>query len=187
LRLTPKQIVFVAEYLKDFNATRAARCAGYKGNDVTLASVGYENLRKPQIKALINKELKQKAMGPDEVLARLADHARGSAADFLDVDKYGFTSLNLGRMKSEGKLHLVKKYKTTRQGIEIELYDAQAALVHLGKGHGLWIDKDTADWRREIIELLRAEKITPEQVRAEVGDELATELFKSAGISSITD
>lgn len=49
--LTPKQARFVDAYMGAAagNATEAARIAGYKGNDVTLASVGAENLRKPQI------------------------------------------------------------------------------------------------------------------------------------------
>jgi phage terminase small subunit len=47
--LTHKQELFCREYFVSLNATQAARDAGYKGNDVTLASVGYENLIKPQI------------------------------------------------------------------------------------------------------------------------------------------
>lgn len=50
-RLTTKQRLFVEAYCGPAlgNATEAARLAGYKGNDVTLSSVGSENLRKPQI------------------------------------------------------------------------------------------------------------------------------------------
>lgn len=46
-KLTTKQLKFVECYAG--NATEAARLAGYKGNDVTLQSVGKENLRKPLI------------------------------------------------------------------------------------------------------------------------------------------
>lgn len=52
-KLTPKQELFVSEYLKTGNATEAARRAGYKGNDNTLAQVGNENLRKPNVVELI--------------------------------------------------------------------------------------------------------------------------------------
>ena len=52
-KLTIKQQTFVAEYLKTGNATEAARRAGYKGNDNTLAQVGNENLRKPKVVELI--------------------------------------------------------------------------------------------------------------------------------------
>ena len=37
------------------NATKAARFAGYTGNDTTLASVGAENLRKPNIRSEITR------------------------------------------------------------------------------------------------------------------------------------
>lgn len=49
MSLTLKQSRFVDAYMAYANATEAARRAGYQGDAVTLASVGYENLRKPQI------------------------------------------------------------------------------------------------------------------------------------------
>ncbi len=52
MALTSKQKKFVASYTG--NATEAARLAGYSGNDVTLAAVGSENLRKPEIAAAID-------------------------------------------------------------------------------------------------------------------------------------
>lgn len=56
--LTTKQEAFVAAYIGEArgNATEAARLAGYKGSDATLASVGAENLRKPQIASHIAKQ-----------------------------------------------------------------------------------------------------------------------------------
>ena len=182
--MTPKRRAFVAEYLKDFNATQAAIRAGY--SQKTARSQGQFLLTIIDIAEKIKQELSKRAMGADEVLRRMADIARGSAEDYLTFDQWGYVKIDLHRMKVDGKLHLVKKYKVTKQGTEVELYDGQSALVMLGKHHGLWVDKDTADWRKEIIELLKAKRITPEQVRAEVGEELATELFESAGISAIT-
>jgi hypothetical protein len=41
------------------NATEAARLAGYKGNDVTVAAVGYENLKKPQVAEAAKERLEQ--------------------------------------------------------------------------------------------------------------------------------
>lgn len=49
--MTPKQARFVDEYLIDANATQAAIRAGYSAR--TAASVGQENLRKPEIEAAI--------------------------------------------------------------------------------------------------------------------------------------
>jgi phage terminase small subunit len=56
--LTTKQQRFVDVY--DGNATKAARKAGYKGNDVTLATIGKENIRKHQIKAAIRSREKRR-------------------------------------------------------------------------------------------------------------------------------
>ncbi|APX88656.1 hypothetical protein BV394_02015 [Brevirhabdus pacifica] len=53
MTLTAKQERFVQEYLKDGNATRAAKDAGYSHK--TAYSVGAENLRKPQIAAALAK------------------------------------------------------------------------------------------------------------------------------------
>ena len=48
MRLTPKQSLFVREYLVDLNATRAAIRAGY--SERSAYSTGQENLKKPVIK-----------------------------------------------------------------------------------------------------------------------------------------
>lgn len=54
-KLTPKLRAFAAAYAGRArgNATEAARLAGYAGNDVTLGAVGHENLKKPQVRALL--------------------------------------------------------------------------------------------------------------------------------------
>lgn len=55
-KLTPKQLKFVLEYLIDLNATQAAIRAGYSKK--TAYSVGWENLRKPEIADAIEEGLK---------------------------------------------------------------------------------------------------------------------------------
>ena len=57
IKLTAKQKKFCHEYLKDLNATQAAIRAGY--SEDTAAEIGYENLRKPQIKIFIDKQLEE--------------------------------------------------------------------------------------------------------------------------------
>lgn len=157
--LTAKQQAFVSAYLVCLNATEAARRAGY--SEKTAHAIGWENLRKPEIAAAVEAGLAEKAMPAIEVLARLADQARGSADDFVTVyesplhdiigqpvlDRNGqpiirrFPSLDLEKARERGVLHLVKKVTYTAHGPAVELYDAQAALIQLGKHHGLWTDK----------------------------------------------
>lgn len=146
MALTDKQAKFVEEYLVDFNATQAAIRAGY--SEKTAYSIGWENLRKPEIIEAI----REKAMSAEEVLMRLADIARGDFADIFDITQLGFV-IDLDKAQKAGKTKLIKKIKqrttiTSKNGeeteihdLEVELHDAQSALVTLGKYHKLWTDK----------------------------------------------
>jgi len=144
-----KQRVFVEEYLSCFNATEAARRAGYaypnKQGPRMLVNVGIQEA----IKARID----EKAMSADEVLVRLAAMARGDMGDFLDIGSMGFV-VDLSKASEEGLTKLIKKVRqrttisTSKDGaetevhdMEIELYDAQSALVQIGKIHSLFIDR----------------------------------------------
>ena len=53
--LEPRQQLFVDEFIIDFNATRAARAAGYSENSVR--SIASENLTKPNIDKAIDKAI----------------------------------------------------------------------------------------------------------------------------------
>jgi len=55
--LTTKQKIFIAEYLKDFNGTRAAITAGYSKDSA--AVIAHENLRKPNIVKEIRKAIEE--------------------------------------------------------------------------------------------------------------------------------
>lgn len=57
--LTPKQSLFVMDYIQHFNATKAAKSAGY--SEHTAKDIGCENLAKPNIKEAIAEELSYRA------------------------------------------------------------------------------------------------------------------------------
>ena len=140
--LTDKQRLFVDAYLQTWNATESARRAGYGGNDTTLGAIGSENLRKPLISALVKARLAEKAMAADEVLARLGDQARGTMEEFLHIGPNGKVKIDLAKAARAGKLHLLHRYSKGKGGIvSFELYDAQAALVQIGKGLGVFVEK----------------------------------------------
>lgn len=71
-------------------------------------------------------------MSADEALIRLSNHARGTMEDFVRI-KGGLPFVDLTQAAERQQLHLLKKFKVTDKGVEIELYDAQAALVHILK------------------------------------------------------
>lgn len=152
--LTNKQQAFVEHYLRIWNATEAARQAGYSAK--TANQQGPRLLVNVGIQAAISARLAELKMGADEVLTRLSSHARGTMDDFVRGDY-----IDLERARERGVMHLVKKFKvtTTTDGkdfethrTEIELYDAQAALVQLGRHHKLFTDRvEVEDWRSEAV------------------------------------
>lgn len=128
--LTDKQRVWIEEYLVCWDATAAARKAGYSDP----AQSGYENKIRQDIQVIIKARLAEKAMETDEVLARLADQARSSMKDFLYIGPKGRVKIDLAKAARAGKLHLLHRYSKGKGGIvAFELYDAQAALVQIAK------------------------------------------------------
>jgi len=139
MSLTQKQRVWLDEYLKCWNATEAARRAGYAYPNVD----GPKNIVKPSLAEKIQQRLEEKAMGADEALARLADIARGDMADFPSLS-------TVADLKDKDNAHIVKKVRTTARQLkdgtikvrtEVELYDALRALELIGKHHKLFTDR----------------------------------------------
>jgi len=122
-KLTPKQRAFAREYVKEGNATEAAKKAGY--SKTAARQIGSENLSKPYIQ----EEIQEKQ-------AVLAEKAQVSAEfvinNFLEI-------LNFNKQveeftQNDGENVRVKK----------KMIDAQAALKAselLGKHLGLFVEK----------------------------------------------
>jgi phage terminase small subunit len=141
--LTGKQQAFVDHYLAcNFNATEAARLAGYKGSDTALSVVGHRNLRKAKIANEIARRLSERVMTAEEALIRLSAQAKADASDFITIDEQGYPKLDFERAKREGKLHLIKKLYQDRNGRwRLELLDSTRALELIGKHHGLFVER----------------------------------------------
>jgi hypothetical protein len=139
MALTAKRQAFVDAYLTTWNASEAARVAGYAAP----GQQGHRLLKDVEISEEIQRRVADRAMTADEVLIRLAAQARGSMDDFVSFrEGVKLPLLDLEKAHQAGKFGLVKKLKYTDQGgIEFELYDAQAALVQLGKVHKLFVEK----------------------------------------------
>lgn len=148
--MTNKQRVFIEEYLRCWNATEAARRAGY--SEKTARAIGSENLTKPDIIEEIKRRVDEKQMSADEALQGIADIARGDMGEFLDIGSMAF-QVDLDKAKEKGLTHLIKKVKmrttttlskegveTETSDIEIELYDKLSALVSIGRHHALFTD-----------------------------------------------
>jgi phage terminase small subunit len=85
-KLTPKQELFVLEYLKDFNATQAAIRAGYSEKSAEV--IGHENLRKPNIREAIKsakiERTERVKIDADWVMQRLAEESFADINDLFD-------------------------------------------------------------------------------------------------------
>lgn len=168
--LSPKRQAFVEEYLRSWNATSAALAAGYSDN--TAGSQGQRLLKNVEIQQAVEQRLKTKAMGTDEVLARLSDQARSDMGVFfikterwtewptptqeiidtsIEVDDKGREHTNykvrtiiidLDKLLDPRYSRLIKKFvDSPKNGLSLELYDAQAALNLIGRNLGLFKDR----------------------------------------------
>jgi phage terminase small subunit len=153
MALSDKQEMFVNEYLKCFNATKAAKAAGY--SEATANEQGSRLLANVNIASRIRERLKEAAMEADEVLFHLAEIARGDM-DTL-VDNNGNPDIVSAR--ANGKTRLIKKIKqrsiTTEESditeSEIETHDRLRALELLGKHYKLFTDKIETSGEVEVV------------------------------------
>lgn len=144
-KLTKKQQVFIDEYLKCFNASEAARRAGYSAHSAR--QTGSDLLNEPYISEQIQAQLIEVHMSASEALKLTADIARGDATEFLTP----FGAIDIDLLRNSGKGRLVKRIKqrtitkigknetdgdTEVHETEIEFYDAQAAQRDILKMHG---------------------------------------------------
>lgn len=158
-KLTPKQRLFIEGYLKHWNATKAARDAGYKHPE----SVASDMVRTPIIHEEIEKRLKEVAIETNEIIARLSEQSRLNASmffvfDYIPVfdennqpvlDEYGEPVMRLHNMGINWETfqqygHLVKKlgYNNRNRPV-IEFYDSQAALLAMSRIRGEQPKEDT--------------------------------------------
>lgn len=86
--LTPKEQVFVAAYLKDMNATKAAMAAGF--SEASAAVIGHRLLRKVNIAAAVAEAIEQRNQrvetDADYLLRRWREQADADIGDIYDDD-----------------------------------------------------------------------------------------------------
>lgn len=154
-----KESIWLNEYLRCWNATEAARRADYKWPN----KVGPKKIEKFRDK--IQQRLSEAAMGADEVLARLAEIARGEHGQYITETG----SVNFVQLVEDGKAYLIKSIRDTAQGKSIEFYDGQKALVDIGRHHQLFTDRLEHDIGPSLQDILN---VLPSEFSEEVCREL---------------
>ena len=132
--MTPKQQAFADEYIISLNATDAARKAGYSNRTAT--ETGYENLRKPHIKAYIDKRLEElkseRVADQQEVMEYLTRLMRGEERET--------EMINVGNFEQE-LVQVPVKHNIRKQAAEL-----------IGKRYSLWTEKiDVTNKNIEIV------------------------------------
>lgn len=182
-RLTDQQKRYVDAYVnptgRRFNKTGAARAAGYSHPEAQGSRV-YENVR---VRAAIDEKLAEQAMPKTEVLARIAEQARGVPDEAVDdqgrIDVVKLRDLGLG--------HLIRKVKTNTTTIsitakgtrtlddgkeievdetttrsetkgEVEVESTQSALELLARAYGALTDRVEVDASEKGIVMLPPKK-----------------------------
>jgi len=140
-KLTAKQELFCFEYIKDFNATAAAKRAGY--SEKTAYNIGWENVRKRDVQAKIDELTKGKIMLPAEIQKRMTDIARTRLNDFI-IPK---TTVYIKKIKV-GLNELISRLRA-----EIDFEDDYCIQANLQKKELERHEKAQEQRRRQIIRL----------------------------------
>lgn len=124
-RLTDKQRLFCAHYIRCFSPQKAARAAGYAPKYAN--RIGWQLLQKAPVKAEVDRLRAQKLtaamLSADDVFERMIAVA---TADLGDFAKIGSGSMAM-RRPGEYDGSLIKKIKMTDTGMSLELHDQQRA------------------------------------------------------------
>jgi phage terminase small subunit len=176
--LTPKQSIFVKEYLIDLNATQAAIRAGY--SEKTAYSIGEENLKKPVIAAAIQEAMDKRGtrteITADRVLEEIAKLAffdprkffnpDGSPIPIQDLDDNTAMALSgidvLEEYEGSGKDRVFVGYTK-----KFKLSDKKASLELLGRHLKLFTDKV------EHSGIIEVESLTDDDIDRQISDTLA--------------
>ena len=141
--MTKKQKRFIEEYLIDLNATQAAIRAGYSSD--TAYSIGNENMKKPEIKACIDKAMAERSrrtgVNADRVLMELAKVAFVNASDVIDADTATVKADALPEDTAAIQSVKVKTFGEDGLEREVKMADKLKALELLGKHLGMFKDK----------------------------------------------
>ncbi len=134
MSLTPKQQLFVAEYLVDLNATKAAVRAGYSKK--TAYSVGHENLKKPEVAAAIQEAMEARSertkADQDWIVERLVENVERA----MTVEPVMVGGVETGEYVYQGNV-------------------ANKALELLGRHAGMFNDKLKLGADTSLLDLMR--------------------------------
>jgi phage terminase small subunit len=164
-KLTPRQKRFVEAYLQTWNASEAARRAGYTGAvDVT----GAKLLVKASIQNQVKARMEELSLQTHEVMYRFTEQARLNPSEFFTFDAAGeMTGINWEVFRAKG--YLVKALRYDRKGRPVlEFHDSQTALSQIGKAHGMFVERVDST---QHVDTTEVKIYIPDNGRGDTGDD----------------
>lgn len=153
-KLSQQQAAFCREYITDFNASRAARRAGYSPNGVTVTAS--QLLARPNIKVAVQQLLQERAertqITADRVIYELSRMAFANMAEYIQTQPDGTAYIDLSTLTSE-QAAAIQEVTTEHyvegvgedarvvKRVKLKLHPKTPALKLLGQHLGILIDK----------------------------------------------
>lgn len=198
--LTPRMQIFVLEYMRDFNGTRAAMAAGYSKRSAY--STSWDLLRKPEIQAEIaylkNNFMVNLGLDIQRVIAELMKIAFADVTDYVafgqrEVPAMGMfgpiededgnpvmKTINYVDFSESAKVDgsVIREVKIGKDGASIKFQDKMAALKMLDRYLDFMTEADLTKLEKAKLEIkvMRGEK-----------EEMADDGFLSALRNSISE
>lgn len=158
MKLTPRQHLFVHEYLIDLNATQAAIRAGYSKR--TARSQAADLLTKPNIKKAVSVALGRKAnklvMTREEILEELSIIGRSDLKNYFEIDEGGeirpktFSAMPEGTSRALESIEEIRTIRESSDGketnivtdrIKFKTHSKLGAIELLGRHQGMFPTK----------------------------------------------
>ena len=131
--LNDRQQLFVTEYVKDMNATKAAERAGYSKR--TAYSQGQRLLKNVEIKKAVDK--------------LLLEVRKNNVADAVEIEEY-LTAVMRGKMK-ETEMINVGNFEQELVEVPAKQTTRIKAAELLGKRYAMWTDKQEIDLNQQVV------------------------------------
>lgn len=192
--LTDKQRLFVLEYLRDFNATRAAMSVGYSKK--TAHVIGWENLRKPNIQVEIKRQkeavVEDLGVGVQRVIAEYMKIAFADISEYVEFGQQDvpmFTEegtpildpktgehmtykRNFVAFRSSEEVDgtLISEVKQGKDGVSIKLHDKMKALAALEKYLGFMTEEQRLKVEKMKLDIRKIQSPNEDEEQASVKD-----------------
>ncbi len=141
MALTNKQRAFVEHYLGDaqWNATEAAKLAGYSGDRNALAVRGSQNIRNRKIQEHIRRRLEEMGATTEELIQRWLHRIRADISPYINTERG--KGLDVEALKDAGLGFLIKGVRETKDATTILLRDPDVAEDKLARALGMFVEK----------------------------------------------